>query len=201
MKKLLIATVCVVAMMVGAQEVTLVDEALPSAKGWSPLGFAFAPVRYLQFPGEGSDVDGLRIALTVGHNRQVNGIDIGAIGSWADGEINGLAFSGLFKCCGGAEFGLHFSSVANYSSGPLNGIQIALVNSSYCANGLQAGIVNYVSEGSGLQLGLFNMAETFGGLQIGLVNTAMNYSGIQIGIGNIIGESPLTACVFFNAWF
>ena len=201
MKKMLLAAVCAVAMAGVAQEVTLVDEALPPAKGWSPLGFAFAPVRYLQFPGEGSDVDGLRIALTVGHNRQVNGVDIGAIGSWADGEINGLAFSGLFKCCGGAEFGLHFSSVVNYSSGPLNGIQIALVNSSYCANGLQVGVVNYVSEGGGLQLGLFNMAETLGGLQIGLVNTAMDYSGIQIGLGNIIGESPLTACVFFNAWF
>lgn len=201
MKKMLIVAVCAVAMTGVAQEVTLVDEALPPAKGWSPLGFAFAPVQYLQFPGEGSDVDGLRIALTVGHNRQVNGIDIGAIGSWADGEINGLSFSGLFKCYGGAEFGLHFSSVVNYSSGPLNGIQFALVNSSYCANGFQAGVVNYVSEGGGLQLGLFNMAETFGGLQIGLVNTAMNYSGIQIGIGNIIGESPLTACVLFNAWF
>ena len=201
MKRLLIATVCAVAMTVGAQEVTLVDEALPPAKGWSPIGFAFAPVQYLQFPGAGSDVDGLRLALTVGHNREVNGIDLGTIGSWTDGEINGLSFSGLFKCCGGATFGLHLSSMVNYSSGPLDGVQLALVNSAYDADGLQLGLVNYVSEGSGIQFGLFNMAETFHGLQFGIVNTAMNYRGIQIGLGNIIGESPLTACVFFNAWF
>ena len=201
MKKMLIAAVCAAAMTAGAQETKLIEDVLPPAEGWSPIGIAFLPVQYLQFPGPGSDVDGLRIGLTVGHNRQVNGIDFGTIGSWADGEINGLSCSGVFRCCGGAEFGIHLTSVVNYSSGELNGCQLSLVNSSYGAYGLQLGVVNYVSAGGGLQLGVFNLAESFQGLQIGLVNTAMNYSGIQIGLGNIIGESPLTACVFFNAWF
>ena len=201
MKKLLIAAVCAALMTGGAQETKLIEDMLPPAEGWSPLGFAILPVRYLQFPGPGSDVDGLRIGLTVGHNRQVNGIDIGPIGSWTDGEINGLSCSGLYRCCGGATFGLHLTSVANYASGPLNGGQLALANIAYGVNGLQLGLVNYVSEGSGVQLGLVNLAETFRGLQLGLINTAMNYSGVQIGLGNIIGESPLTACVLFNAWF
>ena len=201
MKRMLIAAMCAAAMTAGAQETKLIEDAPPPAEGWSPIGIAFLPVRYLQFPGSGSDVDGLRLGLTVGHNRQVNGIDFGTIGSWADGEINGLSFSGIYRCCGGATFGIHLTSAANYSSGELNGCQLSLVNSSYAANGFQLGLVNYVSSGSGFQLGIFNLAETFRGLQIGLVNTAMNYGGIQIGLGNIIGESPLTACVLFNALF
>ena len=201
MKKMLIAAVCAAVMTGGAQEAALVEDVLPPAEGWSPFGLAFLPVRYLQFPGPGSDVDGLRIGFTVGHNRQVNGIDFGTIGSWTDGELNGLSCSGIYKYCGGATFGIHLTSVVNYSSGELNGCQLSLVNSSYAANGLQVGMVNYVSEGSGFQLGLFNLAGSFRGLQIGLVNTAMNYGGIQIGLGNVIGESPLTACVLFNAWF
>ncbi len=201
MKKLLIAAACAVAMMGMAKETHLIEDSLPPAEGWSPIGFAFAPARYFQFPGTGCDVDGLRLGLTVGHNRQVNGIDFGALGSWTDGEINGLSCSGLYTYCGGATFGIHLTSVMNYASGRLNGSQFAVVNSAYDISGLQVGLVNYVSEVNGCQLGVFNLAETFRGVQIGLVNTAMNGSGIQIGLGNVIGESPLTACVFFNAWF
>lgn len=201
MKTLLFAAACAVVMAGQAKETTLIDEAMPAADGWSPIGFAFLPATYLQFPGATSDVDGLRLGLTVGHNRQVSGIDIGAIGCWADGGINGLSFSGIYKQCGGAAFGIHFSSVMNYASGQLNGCQFSLVNSAYCINGLQLGLVNYVSEGNGFQFGAFNLAETVRGVQIGLVNTTMNCSGIQIGLGNIIGESPLTACVLMNVWF
>ena len=201
MKKLLIAAVCAVVMTGVAQETHLIEDSLPPAEGWSPIGFAFAPARYFQFPGAGSDVNGLRMGLTVGHNREVNGIDIGALGSWTDGEINGLSCSGLYTYCGGATFGIHLTSVMNYASRRLNGSQFAVVNSAYDISGLQVGLVNYVSEVNGCQLGVFNLAETFRGVQIGLVNTAMNGSGIQIGLGNVIGESPLTACVFFNAWF
>jgi len=201
MKKLLIAALCAAAMTGGAQETKLIDEAQLPAEGWSPVGFAFAPVRYLQYPGTRCDVDGLQLGLTLGHYREINGIDIGTMGSWADGELNGLSFSGVCKYCGGASFGLHFSSVMNYASGDVNGAQLAVVNSAYGVNGFQVGMVNFVSEGNGGQLGVFNMAETLRGFQVGLVNMAMNCSGIQVGLGNIIGESPLTACVFFNAWF
>ena len=201
MKKLLMAAVCAAMMTGGAEETKLIDNVLPPAEGWSPIGFALLPAPYFQFPGVRRDVHGLRIGVTAGHNREVNGIDVGAIGSWADGEINGLSCSGLFRYCGGAAFGIHLSSVVNYASERVNGAQLALVNSAYGAAGLQIGLVNYALEGNGCQLGLFNMAETFRGLQLGLVNTTMNCSGVQIGIGNIIGESPLTACVFFNAWF
>ena len=201
MKKLLVAAFCAAAIAAGAEETRLIEDALPPATGWSPVGFAFLPVRHLQFPGVGSDVDGLRFAMTAGHNREVNGIDFGLIGSWADGEINGVSISGLAKCSGGAAFGVHLAAALNYASGDLTGIQLALVNSAYRVNGLQVGMVNFESEGSGFQVGVFNMAESFHGLQVGLVNMAMNYRGIQVGLGNIIGESPLTACVFFNAWF
>jgi len=201
MKTLLFAAACAVVMAGHAKEANLIDEALPSADGWSLFGIAFLPATYFQFPGTASDVDGLRLGLTVGRNRQVNGIDIGAIGSWADGEINGLSCSGLYKQCGGAAFGIHMASAMNYASGRLNGCQASLVNSAYCVNGLQLGLVNYVSEGNGLQIGAFNIAETLRGIQIGLVSATMNCSGVQIGLGNIIGESPLTACVFLNAWF
>ena len=117
------------------------------------------------------------------------------------GNVNTLSCSGLFRCCGGATFGVHLSSAVNYASEWLNGGQLSLVNVAYGVSGLQLGIVNYVSEVHGCQLGLFNMAETLRGFQLGLVNATMNCSGIQIGLGNIIGESPLTACVLFNAWF
>ena len=201
MKKLLIAAVCAAAMTGIAEDTRLLDDELPPAEGWSPIGIAFLPVTYLQLPGVGSDVHGLRIGLTAGHNRQVNGIDVGAIVNWADGEINGIACAGAANLSGGATFGFHLTSVMNYATGWLNGGQVAVFNSAYGVNGLQTGLANFVSEGNGFQIGVFNLAETFRGVQIGLINTAMNYSGIQIGLGNIIGESPLTACIFFNAWF
>ena len=201
MKTLLFAAACAVVMAGRANDAALIDEALPPADGWSPLGFAVMPAGYMQFPGAASDVDGLRLGLTMAHNRQVSGIDIGAIGSWADGEINGLSCSGIYRQCGGAAFGIHLSSTLNYASARLNGCQVSLVNSAYLVNGLQLGLVNYVSEENGLQVGAFNLAETMRGVQVGLVNTTMNCSGIQIGLGNIIGESPLTACVFMNVWF
>lgn len=201
MKKLLIAAMCAAVFTCGAEETQLVDEALPPAEGWSPIGFAILPVQYLQFPGDGSDVNGLRIALTSGHNREVNGLDFAAVWGWADGEINGLSCSGLGRISGGAAFGVHLTSAVNYSSGWVTGAQLATVNSSYGISGMQVGLTNFASEGNGIQLGLFNMAETFRGVQLGLVNIAMDYSGVQIGLGNIIGESPLTACMFFNAWF
>lgn len=200
-RKILIASLCAASVACQGEESLLIDEALPPAKGWSLVGFALAPVRFMQFPNVESDVHGLGIGLTAGHNRQVNGIDIAAFANWAEGEINGIACSGIANSCGGATFAIHLAPVVNYSSGRLNGMQISTVNSAYGVNGFQAGLVNYMLEGGGFQIGLFNVAETFRGLQIGLANMAMNCSGVQMGICNIIGESPLTACVFFNAWF
>lgn len=201
MKQLLMAATCAAVMTGLSAEQKPIDEGLPPAEGWSPVGFAFLPVRYLQCPGVGSDVNGLRLGLLAGHNRQVNGFDIGTLGSWADGEINGLSCSGLGNCCEGATFGIHLSGIVNYATGTINGCQFATVNSACTANGFQVGVVNCVSDGGGFQVGVWNMAESWSGFQLGLVNTAMNYRGVQVGLGNVIGSSPLTACVFVNAWF
>ena len=201
MKNILMAAACAVVMTGSAKDQKPIDDSLPPAEGWSPVGFAFAPVRYLQHPGPGCDVNGLGLGLLAAHNREVNGVDFGALGNWADGDINGLACSGVCNWCDGASFGLHFASVLNYAEGEVNGCQLGCVNSAYGAYGFQLGAVNCVSEGGGFQVGVWNLAETWRGVQLGLVNMAMNYSGIQVGLGNIIGESPLTACVFVNAWF
>lgn len=201
MKQMLMAAACAAVMTGTAEGTKPIEDALPPAEGWSPVGFAFAPVRYLQFPGSRDDMNGFGFGLIAGHYREVNGVDFGAFGNWADGELNGLACAGLGNCCDGASFGVHLASAVNYAEGPVNGCQLAMVNSAFTVSGLQFGLVNCVSEGSGCQVGAWNLAESWHGVQFGLVNMAMNYSGIQIGLGNIIGESPLTACVFFNAWF
>jgi len=201
MERMLLAATCAAAMTGMAEGKLLVDEELPPAEGWSPIGFALAPVKYMELPGPGSDVHGLDIALTGARHHEANGLAFGAVGYSTAGSLNGLACSGIGNWCGGAAFGIHFASVINYADGAVNGVQLAMVNSAYRACGWQAGLVNIVSEGGGFQLGLWNVAESWSGFQLGLVNMAMNYSGIQMGLGNIIGESPLTACVLFNAWF
>lgn len=200
-KKTMIALLCAVALTGLAAEGRLVDVELPPAEGWSPIGFAFAPARYLEFPGPGSDVNGISLALTAAHNRQINGFAFAPFACWTDGDLNGIACSSIGNWYEGASFGIHFSSVVNIAEGTVNGLQLSMVNSAYRMSGWQMGLVNVVSEGGGIQMGLWNMAERWSGFQLGFVNMAMNYSGVQMGLGNIIGDSPLTACILFNVWF
>jgi len=184
-----------------AAEGPLIEEQLEPADGWSPVGVAFLPATYLQWPGHGSDIDGLQLSLLGNHAHELAGVGLATFGCWADGNMDGLVVAGLCTWSNGSTFGLHMASIVNYAEGSVNGIQMASFNSAYGISGLQLGVVNCASESSGVQCGFWNLTERGCGLQLGLVNMAMDYSGVQIGLGNIIGSSPLTACIFVNAWF
>lgn len=201
MKHWLMVALCATGALPGAADEPLLSEELAPAEGMSVFALSLGPASCLEWPGPGCDVKGLRFNLLAGRHREVRGIDFGTLVNWTDGDLDGLSVAGVGTWCAGATFGVHVASAVNYAEADVKGLQLALVNSAWGIDGLQLGCVNATSQGRGAQVGVWNMAESFRGIQIGLVNTAMSCSGVQLGLGNIIAESPLTACVIMNAWF
>ena len=167
-----------------------------------PLGFAmFAPG---QFPPVEADVTGFRLSVFYGRNRNVFGLDVGALVSVADGDLMGLEVSGLFNQIGSSSGALQIGGIANVCADNFLGFQIAGIANRVegdCA-GLQVGTLNLASKDMvGVQIGAFNNAKNAKGLQIGVVNHAVKMTGVQIGLINLIDESSVSCLPIVNAHF
>lgn len=167
-----------------------------------PFGFAmFAPG---QFPPVEADVTGFRLSVFYGRNRNVFGLDVGALVSVADGDLMGLEVSGLFNQIGSSSGALQIGGIANVCADNFLGFQIAGIANRVegdCA-GLQVGTLNLASKDMvGVQIGAFNNAKNAKGLQIGVVNHAVKMTGVQIGLINLIDESSVSCLPVVNAHF
>ena len=79
------------------------------------------------------------------------------------------------------------SLLANFTRGPLYGMQLGLIN----ANSIMVGKnTKPPTRLKSMQIGLLNFSKEMTGIQIGLVNYAKEMGGIQIGIINIFSKSP-----------
>ena len=166
------------------------------------------------FPQETS-VKGLRINLLYGVNKEVDGVDLGAVnrttGMTKGVQLGAFPFGGV-NITGdlvGLQLGGFFGGV-NVATGDVAGVQIAGiiggVNTAANVRGAQlSGAflgVNVAKDVTGFQATtLYNQARAMEGLQLGLVNVCQRMYGVQIGLVNVIRESSLPFFPIVNASF
>jgi hypothetical protein len=140
-----------------------------AAEGTQPIQVAlFNPVQI--FPEETS-IQGVRLSLLYGVNRDVHGLDLGFV---KQNTGNGLGLQGGL-------IGLVDGGFQGWQSNAVN-----LISGEF--GGFQDGLYNQVGTGTGLQLGFVNISETFSGMQLGVVNKTNAMEGLQIGLVNIISN-------------
>lgn len=119
------------------------------------------------------------------HYRGVPALSLNIIGGSHIG-LRGVEVGVLWNHKSEFVSGVQIAAGANISNGPVDGVQIALVN-----------IAGQNSEG--LQLGLTNFAEDLNGLQVGLFNWG-SQTEVQIGIINIAEKSDFSLGIFNLNW-
>lgn len=118
------------------------------------------------------DVQGVRINLLSGTNRNVTGLDIGGSSNVCSGDATGMQIAGIgLNMCMGDVTGVQIGGIGNGSKGVMAGVQV--------------GGFGNVSEGdvTGVQVvGLFNGGEKVAGLQVaGGLNLGGDVTGVQLG--------------------
>jgi hypothetical protein len=119
-----------------------------------PIGMLFSP--FSNTEGEASLILNRNIYCDSldRDNITISGFNFGLLGTYHNGNINGLNLSSL------SSFGYK-----------VNGISTTIgLNLFYRYNGLLIGIQNKTTKGKGLQIGLFNNCKECKGIQIGLWN-------------------------------
>lgn len=129
------------------------------------------------------DVNGVRLNLLYGKNRNVSGIDVGIVNhatgnmngyevgvvNYVEGDVNG-AQKGLVNRCNNLRGGQ--DGWINICEGRATGIQTSYIYSKACdMTGVQfGGICSHAKRVRGVQLGLINVTNHLKGAQIGLLN-------------------------------
>ena len=119
-----------------------------------------------------SKTNGLVISLMGSMNEYINGVSIGGIAGRHEGILNGISVNAYLN---DIEI-LNGLSIALFnSSGDMTGCQLGLVNVADMTHGVQFGIIgNFANKVNGLQLGLINYTDILNGCQIGLFNMYHN---------------------------
>jgi hypothetical protein len=153
----------------------------------TPIALSLVPP--VQFPPSSFIVKGIRLGV-ISSNRDVNGIDIGLIGTSTSQEFAGLQIAGLYNYNGGEAtiVGAQIALGANINKGTADvyGLQLALAN-----------VAKYTNV-NGAQIGLYNRANIVRGIQIGLVNHCSNLYGLQIGLANLNDNGPFVVSPIIN---
>jgi hypothetical protein len=115
-----------------------------------------------------ASIEGLRLNLVYGRNRNLSGLDFGLVNrldgsctGWQGGAVNRV--DGSFT---GIQDGWLYSEVG----GPLTGLQTAALTRAGTLTGIQWGLVNLSGKVQGVQVGLYNQCSSLRGLQVGLLN-------------------------------
>jgi len=154
-----------------------------SAYGFENTPFQLSLINPVQLFPEETNVQGLRINLIYGVNKELNGIDFGPVnrttGSTKGLQVGAFPFGGIniTENLDGLQFG-GFYGGANFASGEVTGLQIS---------GIVAGI-NYAGNLKGAQIsgafGGINIAENLRGVQIPVAfigaNIAKDTKGLQL---------------------
>lgn len=141
------------------------------------------------------DMEGIQVgAVGTVTEGSMEGIQAGGIFNIVEGDFSGAQFGGIFNIVEGTaegpQFGGVFNIVEGFMAGPQFGGVFNIVEGGM--DGPQfAGVFNMVEGGlfSGIQVaGTFNSAEEVDGMQAGVVNIAGTIRGMQIGVVNISEE-------------
>lgn len=163
----------------------------PVFAAMSPVGVSIVPP--IEFPPYDFDITGVRVSALWGSHRNVYGFDFGLLGNMTNGQMTGVAASGLFNYNQGmtTAIGLQAAGLANVNinKARVYGVQVAAFNSNKAESvvvGLQVGLVNLAgyTDIRGLQVGVYNRAHDVAGFQVGLINQCDSLHGLQIGLIN-----------------
>jgi hypothetical protein len=180
-----------------------------SQAAMSPIAVSIVPP--IEFPGHDFTVAGLRVSALWGNQRNVYGLDVGAIGNMTDGESVGISASGLFNYNKGTTTGilLQAAGFGNFNVGKARifGLQLAGVMNSNKAEsvvgGAQIALLNLCPYTNirGLQVGLYNRAHDVAGFQIGIINETDFLHGVQIGLVNLYHQGTFSVAPILNVGF
>ena len=180
-----------------------------SEAAMSPIAVAIVPP--IQFPGSDFDVTGLRMSALWGNQKNVYGLDFGLIGNMTEGQMTGIAVSGVFNLNKGQTTGVLLQAAGlgnfNVNKARIYGVQVAgIINSNRAESvvgGLQLALVNLgpYTNIRGVQAGVYNRAHDVVGIQIGLVNVADTLHGIQIGLINFHRQGLFAVAPILNIGF
>ena len=143
------------------------------------------------FPKE-TDVDGLRLNLVYGLNRNVRGLDVGTLVNRTEQRMVGFSL-GTANVVGGDFAGIQ-GGVFNGVEGGVSGLQFSSLNLSSELRGAQIGFMSLAKGAgdakgavSGLQGSLFfNLASELRGAQVGIANLVKgNAHGAQFAVMNV----------------
>ena len=122
-----------------------------------------------EMPAPSYTINGARLSLIYGDCHELNGIDVGTVGSVRE-RLCGLQVNALWSDVGTDAYGLQIGCVNNVT-GDAGALQIALLNLVGDLHGCQIGLANVASNDAvGCQVGLFNYTDNLYGCQIGLIN-------------------------------
>jgi hypothetical protein len=173
----------------------------------------------IQVANSETSVNGFRLNLLYGENKDVHGVDWGFV-NHTTGSFSGFEFGVVNlvkKDAKGAQFGF-FNNVdgdfkgyqgaflASSTAGSFTGLQTGWFNATTIGNftGLQGSFLCSISEGSfsGLQYSLINITkQDFVGVQFGLFNTCDTLKGVQIGLINIVLKGSPVVSPLINIGF
>lgn len=170
-------------------------KAAPAGERTLPLQMSL--VSPLAFVDEENSVNGIRLNLISGVNKNVFGLDLGLANrttvaqkglqfggvNIVEGELTGLQI-GFVNWTGVKAMGWQWGFV-NGTKGDIQGGQAGLVDIAIGSASYQCGLVNYGGRTEGFQFGAVNVADSVSGLQVGILNYTHKLSGLQIGILNI----------------
>ena len=167
-----------IALMGGAGLLILLAAA-PAAAQENPFQIAFVGPT-MQLVDDDADIQGVRINLIYGVNRNMTGLDLGLI-NHTRGHMTGVGF-GLVNVADGGFSGWQ-SGAVNVANGHFTGLQ--------WSPWTVLSLANFVEAGEGAQIAIaFNRAQNLRGFQLALVNVAEDMYGVQVGLINIIRSKP-----------
>lgn len=164
-----------------------------AADGDEPRNPRVAPIQLaLWSPVQTSDanatIQGFRLNLPYGVNREVRGFDVG-IASRTNGNHYGLNLGGGSYVQGDMR-GAQLNLAVSIAQGRTFGLQEAVYNQAGWLRGVQSGIVNRIDySGVGARLAFVNLSgSSMEGAEFGIVNHARRVQGVQLGLVNVASE-------------
>lgn len=136
------------------------------------VGFLYPLATNANRPNVTSNAD---ISPLYGRVGAIEGAQVGGVVVHASRDIDGVQLGGVAAISGGAVRGVQIGGVTNVALEGVHGVQLSPVNiGTGPIDGLQLGVVNVGKKVRGLQLGLINVAEDVDGASLGLVSISRN---------------------------
>ena len=138
-----------------------------------------------QLVDEDVSVEGLRLSLIRGANRDVSGFDLSCVVTRTLGSLRGLQIAAANEVDGDGT-GVQIGFFASYVEGRFDGLQLS-------------GIAARAGPGSGVHIAaVLSDATVWKGFQFALVNRARELEGLQIGLLNFNERGFLPVFPLFN---